>query len=197
MRTLTVLLAFVLAAATQFSEPASAQSSGGFFKSLTAGFTDDSNKRRLVATIWVDPDGCEHWVMDDGIEGYMSAHLDREGKPVCRAVPPSENTCLTLDSSTSFASGSAVVTASARTALRNYFNELPGKRIIVNGHTDSVGDERFNMDLSFDRATAVAAIGQSMGVLTEPRGFGENKPVASNKTSQGRAQNRRVELSCS
>ena len=33
---------------------------------------------RYVPTIWVDPDGCEHWVMDDGAEGYISSHLTPE-----------------------------------------------------------------------------------------------------------------------
>lgn len=33
--------------------------------------------------IWVDPDGCQHWVMDDGIEGYMAPRLRRDGMPVC------------------------------------------------------------------------------------------------------------------
>ena len=39
---------------------------------------------RYEPTIWVDPDGCEHWVMDDGWEGFMTPHVDRNGKPVCR-----------------------------------------------------------------------------------------------------------------
>ena len=39
---------------------------------------------RYVPTIWVDPDGCEHWVMDDGAEGYMTPHVTRQGIPVCR-----------------------------------------------------------------------------------------------------------------
>jgi hypothetical protein len=41
---------------------------------------------------WVDPDGCEHWVMDDGIEGYMAPKLTRHGKPICntgaKSAPP-------------------------------------------------------------------------------------------------------------
>ncbi|MEM6728470.1 MAG: OmpA family protein, partial [Pseudomonadota bacterium] len=36
---------------------------------------------RYTPTIWVDPDGCEHWVMDDGWEGFMSLKVDRNGKP--------------------------------------------------------------------------------------------------------------------
>ena len=41
---------------------------------------------RYTPTIWVDPDGCEHWVLDDGFEGFMSPHLDRHGRPVCRGA---------------------------------------------------------------------------------------------------------------
>ena len=37
-----------------------------------------------AAGIWVDGNGCDHWVIDDGVEGYMSPRLTDEGKPVCR-----------------------------------------------------------------------------------------------------------------
>ena len=43
---------------------------------------------RYIPNIWVDPDGCEHWVMDDGVEGYLSARLDPYGKPVCSGAAP-------------------------------------------------------------------------------------------------------------
>lgn len=36
-----------------------------------------------VASIWLDPDGCQHWVIDDGLEGYMSPRLNRDGTPRC------------------------------------------------------------------------------------------------------------------
>lgn len=43
----------------------------------------------LVAGIWVDPNGCDHWIIDDGLEGYLSARLDRNtGKPVCSGIAP-------------------------------------------------------------------------------------------------------------
>lgn len=35
------------------------------------------------AGIWVDPNGCDHWIIDDGVEGYLSARLAPDGKPVC------------------------------------------------------------------------------------------------------------------
>ena len=46
-------------------------------------FVDSGPLERLPATVWVDPDGCKHWVIDDGVEGYMSPVLDMDGKPEC------------------------------------------------------------------------------------------------------------------
>lgn len=37
--------------------------------------------------IWTDPDGCQHWVMDDGSEGYMAPILQRNGMPICNGGP--------------------------------------------------------------------------------------------------------------
>ena len=51
---------------------------------VSAGSAAAQSSERYVPTIWVDPDGCEHWVMDDGAEGYMSPHVNRHGIPVCR-----------------------------------------------------------------------------------------------------------------
>jgi hypothetical protein len=42
----------------------------------------------LNAGIWVDPNGCDHWIIDDGVEGYLSARLDKYGKPVCSGIAP-------------------------------------------------------------------------------------------------------------
>lgn len=37
----------------------------------------------LKAGVWIDPEGCDHWIIDDGVEGYMSAREDDYGKPIC------------------------------------------------------------------------------------------------------------------
>jgi hypothetical protein len=37
-----------------------------------------------LANVWIDPDGCQHWYIDDGIEGYMTPRLNRDGTPVCQ-----------------------------------------------------------------------------------------------------------------
>ncbi|MGR3323580.1 MAG: hypothetical protein ACU0DK_16800 [Pseudooceanicola sp.] len=59
-------------------------------KSVDRGFNAHSLST-LRAGIWVDPNGCHHWIIDDGLEGYMDARLDPYGKPVCidTAGPPS------------------------------------------------------------------------------------------------------------
>jgi OmpA-OmpF porin, OOP family len=67
----------------------------------------------------------------------------------------------------------------------------------VEGHTDNVGDPKSNQKLSDDRAkSVVAALGKS-GIQTSrlfPAGFGQDRPVADNRSEEGRAKNRRVEL---
>lgn len=71
------------------------------------------------------------------------------------------------------------------------------QRIRIDGHTDSQGNNAANLKLSQQRAETVRAYLEKAGV--EPgrmtaKGFGETKPVADNKTPEGREQNRRVEL---
>jgi hypothetical protein len=42
----------------------------------------------LKAGVWIDPNGCDHWIIDDGVEGYLSQRLDKYGKPVCSGTAP-------------------------------------------------------------------------------------------------------------
>jgi len=49
---------------------------------------DHKDLSQLRAGIWVDPTGCDQWIIDDGVEGYLSARLDKYGKPVCSGVAP-------------------------------------------------------------------------------------------------------------
>lgn len=53
-------------------------------------FIDGKSLANLTKTpgIWVDGDGCEHWAIDDGIEGYQMNRLDRYGKPICGRLQP-------------------------------------------------------------------------------------------------------------
>ncbi|MDX2152871.1 MAG: OmpA family protein [Bryobacteraceae bacterium] len=73
----------------------------------------------------------------------------------------------------------------------------PGLKLEVEGHTDSIGSEQFNQELSEKRAAAVRDYFVAQGLKADDivtRGFGKTQPVASNDTSQGRQQNRRVEM---
>lgn len=56
-------------------------------------FIDSKHLSELKAGVWIDPNGCDHWIIDDGIEGYLSQRLDREGKPVCSG-PALANTAI-------------------------------------------------------------------------------------------------------
>lgn len=47
---------------------------------------DRKGLESLQAGIWVDPNGCEHWIIDDGVEGYMSERMQKDGKPVCSST---------------------------------------------------------------------------------------------------------------
>jgi len=73
----------------------------------------------------------------------------------------------------------------------------PGLKIAVEGHTDSVGGDEYNLKLSQNRANSVRAylVSQSIDpAAVTATGFGKTMPVADNKTAAGRQVNRRVEL---
>jgi cysteine-rich repeat protein len=71
------------------------------------------------------------------------------------------------------------------------------KKVTVEGHTDTQGDDAYNKDLSQRRAAAVVEMLVANGVdgsLLEAIGYGEERPIADNRTKKGRAKNRRVEF---
>jgi outer membrane protein OmpA-like peptidoglycan-associated protein len=73
----------------------------------------------------------------------------------------------------------------------------PDVKLDVNGYCDAIGSEKYNLRLSQRRADAVATYLEGKGISADrliPQGFGKTNFVASNDTSEGRAQNRRVEL---
>jgi outer membrane protein OmpA-like peptidoglycan-associated protein len=73
----------------------------------------------------------------------------------------------------------------------------PKIKVEVQGHTDSVGPDDFNLKLSQGRAESVRKYLIGKGVAPDrmdPKGYGENVPIADNRTAEGRSQNRRVEF---
>jgi OOP family OmpA-OmpF porin len=78
-----------------------------------------------------------------------------------------------------------------------FLKENSDKRVDLEGHTDSVGTEQYNQALSERRAASVKDYLTKRGVdagRVTTRGFGLTKPIADNKTAEGRARNRRVEI---
>lgn len=99
-----------------------------------------------------------------------------------------------------FETGKAVIKKQSNgilDAVVKMMKENPNYKLIIEGHTDDVGDDQANMTLSQNRAEAVAKYLISNGVdplKVSATGYGETKPVDTNKTKAGKARNRRVEL---
>ncbi len=107
---------------------------------------------------------------------------------------------LTMNSEVSFDFNSARLKPAFYSPLNKIaeiMNRYPDTQILVVGHTDSVGSDQFNLELSLRRANAVADYLIMHGVSTSrmgTEGHGEMEPIASNDTEDGRSQNRRVEI---
>ncbi|MBJ3762353.1 OmpA family protein [Maribius pontilimi] len=150
-------------------------------------------QQRAVGTIWIDPDGCEHWVRDDGWEGYASNRLTRKGTPVCHKV----ETCGVMNSDVLFATDSARLGRQGRQMVANFFQQSGSRAYTIIGHTDSRASDSYNLRLSYNRANAVAKVAASVGArINDIRGYGERRPAASNQTAAGMQKNRRVEILC-
>ncbi|CAN5718949.1 OmpA family protein [soil metagenome] len=99
-----------------------------------------------------------------------------------------------------FETGQSTITPESETILNGVAESLVANdtiRVQVTGHTDNTGGLALNRRLSRARAEAVRAYLVSRGVAEDRltvRGFGPDQPIASNRTAEGRAQNRRVEL---
>ncbi len=146
-----------------------------------------------IPGIWIDPDGCEHWAMDDGAEGYMDNNLRRDGTPVCHKI----NTCAVINTDQLFATDRSYISPAGRKRLEDFFRNAGAVSYGINGHTDSRASDEYNMRLSLRRAKAVARVAASVGAkVVSVRGYGERQPIASNATAAGMRQNRRVEIMC-
>ncbi len=105
-----------------------------------------------------------------------------------------------FDSDVLFNTGSASLDADGRSALdqvADVINDYRKTAVVVQGHTDAVGSEEDNQDLSEHRARSVESYLAGRGVDANRMtaiGFGESAPMASNGTSWGRQQNRRVDV---
>lgn len=161
---------------------------------LAAQQADDAQVgEEYTPTIWIDPDGCQHWVMDDGFEGYMTPRRTRDGRPVCNR----SEICGIIPTDTLFATNEAWITRSAKAQLMTFFQEAEAFAFLIYGHTDARASDEYNMALSNRRANVVANVARDAGVrVVDVRGFGERQPRAEGSSAAAMRQNRRVEVYC-
>ena len=99
-----------------------------------------------------------------------------------------------------FATGKADLSSDALRSvdkLADFLQKYPNRNVLIEGHTDSVGSEEYNLTLSERRADSVKESLTSRGIpegRIATKGYGKKYPVASNDTAAGKQQNRRVEV---
>ena len=136
-------------------------------------------------------------------------HPELFPEPVAQAAPPPPAPPpqpvyekVTISATALFDFDSDVLKEEGKAAISELADSIKAKGgsvvdIDVIGHTDSVGPEEYNEQLSLRRATSVKNFLVEQGVdgsIIDVSGKGESMPIASNSTSEGRAQNRRVEI---
>lgn len=140
--------------------------------------------------------------------GGIGAYQDRQEAALRRdlagtgvdVVRQGDNITLNMPGAITFAFDSSNLQPQFRPTLDNVastLNQYNQTVIEVAGHTDSVGTDAYNQTLSVQRANSVAAYLSGRGVMQQRMiitGAGESRPIASNDTESGRAQNRRVEI---
>ena len=142
-----------------------------------------------------------------GAAGAIIGHqMDQQAKEIDQSIPGAkvervgEGIQVTFESGLLFDFDSDVVKPTAASNLQELarsLNKFGDSNILIVGHTDSQGDDAYNMGLSQRRANSASAYLQSQGVPASrisTAGRGESEPVASNDTEAGKAQNRRVEV---
>ncbi|MFT6911593.1 MAG: outer membrane protein OmpA-like peptidoglycan-associated protein [Paracoccaceae bacterium] len=206
--TLCVISALALAACTDTSQLGDGKNKtrdgaalGGAIGAVTGLIVGDSpeERRRGVAI------GA---ILGAGVGAAIGNSLDKQAAALEQSIANDRigivNTgsalIVTMPQDLLFATDSAILGVALQSDLRvlaRSLNEYPGTTVDIIGHTDNTGEAAYNQGLSSRRALAVAAILSDSGVSAQRMrayGRGEDAPVASNLSADGRAQNRRVEI---
>lgn len=144
--------------------------------------------------------GCDGAIVPAAAPASAPAAAAPAARPAPAPVAPPAATKVTYAADAFFDFDKSVLKPEGKAKLDDLVGKIKGinlEVIIAVGHTDAVGSDTYNQKLSVRRSEAVKAYLVSKGieknrVYTE--GKGEKQPVADNKTSEGRAKNRRVEI---
>ena len=176
---------------------AAAGAIAGALAGAATGDTKDERRRQAVIGA----------ALGAGVGATVGSALDRQAQELQNAlgsnvgiVNTGDNLIVTLPQDVLFATDSTVVSGAARgdlMTLASSIQNYPNTTVNVIGHTDNVGDAAYNLDLSQRRAQSVSSILINSGVnpaRIRSVGRGEDQPIATNLTPEGRQQNRRVEV---
>jgi outer membrane protein OmpA-like peptidoglycan-associated protein len=170
--------------------------------------THDHAKRDALQVLVADRDQLDHYLrlgvplrLSFGM--YRGAQLQPALDAAIAAYvpPPAPPAVVTLDAMSLFDSGRAQLkpgSTRSMVAALEMIKTHQDKRILIAGHTDDVGNPRSNLKLSTERAEAVRDwLIDASGIAATRfaiQGYGDTRPIASNDTDEGRATNRRVEI---
>src|SRR3569832_1142065 len=135
-----------------------------------------------------------------GVGGRYMDNQAKELEQVAETERVDDGIIVTMKDKILFDFNSSELKASSRASLHkmaDVFKKYEKTNLTVTGHTDNVGSADYNLKLSERRAKAVADYLMTLGVpqgRMRIMGFGFERPVASNDSAEGRAQNRRVEI---
>ena len=137
---------------------------------------------------------------------YIGNYMDKQAEEIEQDLEGAqverigEGIKITFDSGILFDINSSSLRGAAKTNLQNLaviLNKYQDTEVLIEGHTDSTGTSEHNLDLSLRRAQSVAnqlTISQVASNRFRIMGYGEDQPVASNETAEGRQANRRVDI---
>ncbi|MDN5842980.1 MAG: OmpA family protein [Alcaligenaceae bacterium] len=166
---------------------------------VTGAASAHDNWVNVDGHVWMDASGENCW--RDAFWTPATAASPECGLPVAEApvVAPTASKVV-LNADTFFDFDKSTIKPEGRQILDQVASQADSinlETVIATGHTDSIGTEVYNQGLSERRANSVKNYLVSKGVPADriyAEGKGELSPVASNKTREGRAQNRRVEI---
>jgi OmpA-OmpF porin, OOP family len=136
--------------------------------------------------------------MDKCPDTKADAKVDNFGCPISEYIPEPEKPVILTG--VHFEFNKSILTPDSKTILDKVaasLKERPDVKVEIAGHCDWVGSDAYNLKLSDQRAAAVREYLISKDVMAgnlTSKGYGETQPIADNKTDEGRAKNRRVEL---
>lgn len=200
-----------------FASAALATAAGAQVKAADGGKTIDTWQNGTSELVWKNGTNELCWRDANWTPATAAADCDGALKPVAAAVAPAATPApatpapapapapavaskVTFSADAFFDFDKSVLKPEGKAKLDDLASKVKGinlEVVIAVGHTDSVGSDAYNQKLSVRRAEAVKAYLVSKGieknrVYTE--GKGEKQPIADNKTKEGRAKNRRVEI---